>query len=193
MPVWFLKWFLDTQNLSVWFLEWQFWFKNLSVPSLKWLLISKLFSAWFLNDFFYFQNVSVRCLKWHSWFTKYGDSCIPAWHPTVLRWSAHLNILFSEQNNIATKDKEGVYVPWKLYHWHPTHRFGACQKFNFMLMEGKKVTWHKSTTTIWFPLASVADSLNHRDFVTRLAAKQASCHWSSLTTLRTTCPQTACC
>ena len=49
------------------------------------------------------------------------------------RWWARATTLLSDQNcNMAVRDREGVFRGSCIN--HPTHRFGACQKF--ILMEG---------------------------------------------------------
>ena len=47
-------------------------------------------------------------------------------------WSARPTSLSLERNNMAVRDREGVFRGSCIN--HPMHRFGACQKF--ILMEG---------------------------------------------------------
>ena len=139
------------------------------------LLISKVI-FWFPNFIrlitenwvFDFQNLSVwfamtllipKCVRLISQMTLLIYKMKRFVYPGVTsecRWSARPTTLLSEQNNMAARDWEGVvslahYTSiWCLSEVHIDGR--------------KKGTRHEPVTRIWFPLASVADSLNGRDF-----------------------------
>ena len=118
---------------------------------------------------FWFPKCVCLILKWHFWFKKHGDSLIPEWHP-ILGGQRRPNILLSERNNMTPWDREDV--PWEVVSLASYETIWCLSEVHIDSRE--KGTWHWPTARICFPLASVAGSLNGRDFVTRLAAKQAT-------------------
>ena len=116
---------------------------------------------------FWFPKCVRLILKWHFWFTRQGDSWIPAWHPTL---GGQRALIFCCQSGITWPQGTEKVFRGKLY-----HSYASIWCLSEVHIDSReKGTWHEPTTRIWFPLACVADSLNGRDFVTRLAAKQAT-------------------